>query len=198
MRQYLIIIMSLLAITAATTARGEESEDDRLRDALRDATAQAQALEDQRVAVQNQLTAMTQERDHLKVDLQGAKARIKAVEKSHREAVAQFNQRLDERNQALDKWKSAYEEAATVARAKDAERAQFEEDAKTFKEATKTCAERNIKLVAIGHELVDRLANVHFGDILLAQEPLTGIKRVQVENLLQDYQDKILEQKAQP
>jgi chromosome segregation ATPase len=197
MRKHLIIAV-LLAIGATTAAHGEDSELDRLRQALRDATAQAHGLEDQRLALQNQLGASMQERDRLKGDVAAAKARIKAVEKAHREAVTEFNQRLEERNQVLEKWKAAYEEAATVARTKDAERAQAEAMANSFKASTKSCAERNIKLVQIGHELVDRLANVHFGDILAAQEPLTGIKRVQVQNLLQDYQDKILEQKAQP
>jgi chromosome segregation ATPase len=197
MRKHLIIL-GLFAVAFTTAAHGEDSELDRLRQALRDATAQLHGLDDQRLALQNQLNAGIQERDRLKSDVAAAKARIKAVEKAHREAVAEFNQRLEERNQVLEKWKAAYEEAATVARTKDAERAQAEAEANSFKASTKTCAERNIKLVQIGRELVDRLGNVHFGDILLAQEPLTGLKRVQVQNLLQDYQDKILEQKVQP
>lgn len=197
MRKHLIIV-GLLALASAISAHAEDSDIDRLRQALRDATAQMRNLDDQRLALQNQLSASMQERDRLKSDVAAAKARIKAVEKAHREAVAEFNQRLEERNQVLEKWKAAYEEAATVARTKDAERARAEAEANSFKASTKTCAERNIKLVQIGRELVDRLANVHFGDILAAQEPLTGIKRVQVQNLLQDYQDKILEQKAQP
>ena len=37
------------------------------------------------------------------------------VEKQQREAVEEFNQRLAQRDETLEKWKSAYEEAATVA-----------------------------------------------------------------------------------
>jgi chromosome segregation ATPase len=193
-----VIIAGILLVACTVGARADDSENDRLRQALRDTSAQLQGLEDQRVALQNQLTASMQERDHLKGDLAAAKAKIKAVDKAHREAVTEFNQRLEERNQVLQKWKTAYEEAATVARSKDAERAQAQAEADGFKASTKTCAERNIKLVQVGRELIDRLEQVHFTDALLAQEPLTGIKRVQVQNLLQDYQDKILEQKVQP
>lgn len=193
-----VLIAALMAGALASAAMGADSELDRLREALRSVTTQVRSLEDQRLALQNQMAATARERDRLKADLAAAKARIKAVEKAHREAVADFNQRLDERNQVLEKWKAAYEEAANVARTKDAERAKFQMEAKSFKDSTKICAERNIKLVGIGHELVKRLDNVHFGDILAAQEPLIGFKRVEVQNLLQDYEDKILEQKASP
>lgn len=194
----LILMFAVLFGASSNTAFAEDTEADRLREALRSLTTQVRGLEDQRVALQSQIAAGNQERDRLKADVAAAKARIKAVEKAHREAVAEFNQRLEERNQVLEKWKAAYEEAATVARAKDAERAKFEAEAANFKASTKTCAERNIKLVAVGRELVARLGDVHFTDALLAQEPITGLKRVQVQNLLQDYQDKILEQKVQP
>lgn len=194
----LILFMALLAGAAGTAALGQDSEADKLREALRSLTMQVRGLEDQRLALQNQVAAGIKEQDRLKADLAAAKARIKAVEKAHREAVAEFNQRLEERNQVLEKWKAAYEEAATVARTKDAERAKFEAEAANFKATTKSCAERNIKLVAVGRELVARLSDVHFTDALLAQEPITGLKRVQVQNILQDYQDKILEQKVQP
>lgn len=197
MKKHLLLV-GLLSTALSSAALGDDSEIDRLREALRSTSEQMHGLEDQRVALQSQLAASNQERDRLKGDVAAAKARIKAVEKAHREAVAEFNQRLEERNKVLEKWKAAYEEAATVARDKDAERAKFEAQATAFKASTKTCAERNVKLVAIGRELVERLKNVHFGDILAAQEPLFGLKRVEVQNLLQDYQDKILEQKAQP
>ncbi|MTD92723.1 hypothetical protein GIW81_00045 [Hyphomicrobium sp. xq] len=193
-----LLFATLLAGALASAAMGADSELERLREALRSITGQVRGLEDQRLALQNQVAAGVRERDKLKVDLVAAKARIKAVQKAHREAVAEFNQRLEERNQVLEKWKAAYEEAATVARAKDAERAKFQAEAVAYKASTKGCAARNVKLVAIGRELVDRLGKVHFTDALLAQEPLTGLKRVEVQNTLQDYQDKILEQKATP
>ena len=53
-----------------------------------------------------------------------------------------FNDRLTERDESLEKWKSAYEEAANVARAKDAERAKFEGEATAFKVSTKAARPR--------------------------------------------------------
>jgi chromosome segregation ATPase len=171
-----------------------ESEIDRLREALRSSTSQVRALEDQRTAMQAQLTQTQRERDDLKGELAAAKAKIKQVEKDYREAVKEFNDRLEERNQTLEKWKEAYAEAATVAQTKDAERAKFEAEANTFKASTKTCAEKNDQLVQVGRELWSRYEGVSFGDMVIASEPLTGLRRAQILNVLQIYQDKILDQ----
>ena len=61
------------------------------------------------------------------------------IRKEQREAVEEFNKRLTERDETLEKWKAAYEQAATVARSKDAERAKFEGEANTYKASTKGC-----------------------------------------------------------
>jgi chromosome segregation ATPase len=188
--------MTLLVI--CSPAAHSESETDRLREALRSAITQTRSLEDQLAVVQAQQAERIREAERLKHDLDTTKAQVKAAEKAHSEAVDEFNKRLEERNEVLEKWKTAYEEAAGVARAKDAERAKFEAESKEFKASAKACAARNIKLVGIGNELVKRLDAVQLGDVLAAHEPLIGFKRVEIENELQDYQDKILEQRANP
>ena len=48
--------------------------------------------------------------------IDAAKAEVRQVEKQHREAVDEFNKRLAERDETLEKWKTAYEEAATASR----------------------------------------------------------------------------------
>ncbi|HTV32086.1 MAG TPA: hypothetical protein VME69_03165 [Methylocella sp.] len=173
-----------------------QSDSDRLRAALRNALIQARSLEDQIAVLQAKQAESNQMIDGLKHDLEDSKAKITAAEQAKDEAVDEFNKRLDERNEALEKWKTAYSEAADVARAKDAERAKFESESKTFKASAKACSERNIKLVAIGNDLLQHLDSLLLGDWLAAHEPLIGFKRVEVQNELQDYKDKILEQKA--
>jgi chromosome segregation ATPase len=184
---------NLFDVSAQTT-----SETDRLREALRTSAAQTRALEDQRTAMQAQLTQTQRERDDLKSEVEAAKAKVKQTEKDYRQAVREFNDRLEERNQTLEKWKEAYAEAATVAQTKDAERAKFEAEAAAFKASTNACTAKNQELVKVGRELLTRYEGVTFGDKVLAREPLTGLERVQVQNLLQTYGDKILNQVVQP
>lgn len=191
------ITFGLLTIPLGVTASAQ-SETDRLRDALRTLTAQVRSLEDQRTAIQTQLAEVTRARDTLKGEVDGAKAQARKAESDYRTAVREFNDRLEERNQVLEKWKEAYAEAATVARTKDAERAKFEAEAKNYKARTRDLTLKNQELVKAGRELFTRYEGVTFGDMVIASEPMLGIRRVEIQNLLQGYGDRILNSKVEP
>lgn len=194
-----IIMQLCVALPAAFSVVGgawaqQPSEADRLRDALRAAIAQTRSLEDQRTALTARATEAERKSKDLQTKLDAAKAEAKKADQDQRQAVSDFNARLEERNAALEKWKDAYGEAATVARTKDSERAKFEALSKDFEARNKVCGERNARLVAVGRELLDRYRGVTFGDKVLAREPVTGIRKVEVQNTLQDYGDKILDE----
>jgi chromosome segregation ATPase len=190
--------LASVLVAAISGAAHADTETDRLREALRSATAQTRQLEDQRTALQAKVAAADREIAAAKAQADAAKAEVRQVEKQHREAVDEFNQRLEERNQTLEKWKTAYEEAATVARSKDAERAKFESEAAAFKASTKSCQAKNTQLISAGREILKRYRSLTLGDALVASEPLTGLGRVGVQNFLQDSTDKLLDQKVTP
>jgi chromosome segregation ATPase len=192
-----ILIHGLVAIAmlASSGVAFAQSETDRLREALRQSIAQTRALEDERTALQAKLASAERDKANLKAQVEAAQAETKKAQKQYRDAVEEFNNRLAERDATLDKWKSAYEEAANVARAKDAERAKFETAASACEASFKSCRGKNSQLVKIDRELVRRNADIHFGDKLVAREPLIAVGRVRVQNELQDYTDKILDQK---
>ncbi|WP_315833171.1 hypothetical protein [Bradyrhizobium prioriisuperbiae] len=194
-RIHLVVIAAATLVSSMALA---QSETDRLREALRSATMQTRALEDQRTALQAKLTDADREKAAAKAEIDAAKAQVKKIEKEHREAVDEFNQRLTERDQTLDKWKAAYEEAATVARSKDAERAKFESEATTYKASTKSCLAKNTLLIKAGKDLVQRYKEVTIGDTIVAREPVLELRRVEMQNQLQDTYDKFLDQKENP
>jgi chromosome segregation ATPase len=198
MRRNAFIFASVLAAIAVSSDAHAQSETDRLREALRGATAQVRALEDQRTSLQAQNAEVTRARDALKSEVDSAKAQAKKSEADYRQAVREFNDRLEDRNQALEKWKDAYTEAATVARTKDGERAKFEAESKAYKASTKACTLKNKELVKVGRELLTRYEGVTFIDTAIASEPLVALRRVEIQNLLQDYGDKVLNQKVDP
>ncbi|CAN0460272.1 unnamed protein product, partial [Phaeothamnion confervicola] len=68
-----------------------QSETDRLRDALRSATAQVRTLEDQRTALQAQIAEVTRARDGFKAEVETAKAAAKKADADYRVAVKEFN-----------------------------------------------------------------------------------------------------------
>lgn len=190
----LLVIAGLLAAASAHA----DQDSDRLREALRSATAQTRALEDQRTALQAKVADADREKAEMKAQVDAAKDEVRQLKKENREAVDEFNQRLAERDETLDKWKSAYEEAATVARSKDAERAKFEGEAATYKASAKSCKAKNTELIKAGREILARYRTLTVGDNFVATEPLTGLGRIEVQTFLQDSTDKILDQKVTP
>lgn len=198
MRKIVFILAAGWTFLLSSSNGNAQSETDRLREALRSATAQVRTLEDQRTALQAQIAEVTRARDAFKADVDSAKAAAKKADADYRVAVKEFNERLEERNQTLEKWKDAYTEAATVARTKDAERAKFEGESKNYKASTRACILKNKELVQVGRELLNLYEGVTFIDTAVASEPMIGVRRVQIQSLLQDYGDKVLNQKVDP
>ncbi|MCC8959570.1 hypothetical protein H8B02_41055 [Bradyrhizobium sp. Pear77] len=197
MRIALFVLMMVIGALSSGTAFAQ-SETDRLRDALRSATAQTRALEDQRTALQAKVADADREKAAAKKEVDDLKAQLKKADKEHRDAVDEFNQRLAERDETLEKWKSAYEEAATVARTKDAERAKFEGEATAYKASTKSCVAKNTQLIKAGKEMVQRYKDLTIGEIVVSREPMIQQRRVEIQNQLQESQDKFLDQKVNP
>lgn len=194
-RHFSLVAVPVMLLLGSGMAHAQ-SESDRLRDALRSATAQTRALEDQRAALQAKIADAEREKVVIKAQVDAAKAEARQLEKQHREAVEEFNKRLADRDQTLDKWKVAYEEAATVARSKDAERAKFEGQATAYKASTKSCLAKNDQLLKVGRELLHHYEQVTIGEMLVAREPLLATRRVEIQNFLQDSNDKVLDQKV--
>ncbi len=182
----------------SSTAAHSDAESDKLREALRTATAQSRALEDQRAALQAKLTAAEQERERLKKQNEAFRAQVKEAEQAYRQAVKDFNDRLAERDESLEKWKSAYGEAASVARAKDAERVKFESEVTALRASNKSCVARNGQLVKVGNDIVRQYEQMNVMDKIWHHEPVFGFKRVEHQNAAQDFRDKIIDQKVNP
>jgi chromosome segregation ATPase len=194
----LTFTMAAVALCSQVELARADAETDRLREALRSATLQTRQLEDQRTALQAKLADAERDKAAAKAQVDAAKAEVRQVEKQHREAVDEFNKRLSERDETLEKWKSAYEEAANVARDKDAARARFEGEANAYKASTKGCVAKNDQMLKAGRELLKQYKSVTIGDTIVAHEPMLGLRRVEIQNRIQDSGDQILDQKAVP
>ncbi len=194
----LTFTLAAVAVCSHIELARADTETDRLREALRSATLQTRQLEDQRTALQAKVADADREKAAAKAQADAAKAETRQIEKQHREAIDEFNKRLAERDETLEKWKAAYEEAATVARTKDAERAKFEGEANACKVSVKSYQAKNSQMFKAGNELLHEYRAVTIGDTIVAREPVLGLRRVEIQNKLQDTGDKILDQKATP
>jgi chromosome segregation ATPase len=58
-----------------------------------------------------------------------------------------------------------------------------------------SCEQKNLALYQVGRSLMDRFEKKTCAETLAQKEPFTGLKRVETENLLEEYRDKLDEQK---
>jgi hypothetical protein len=116
------------------------------------------------------------------------------------ETASNFNTRLEDREkrlviyqEALEKWKAGYEKAAAVARSKEEERAALADQAIIDKRDIADLRRKNIALFNCSNEILDRYEGYSLGKALSAREPFIGTTRVKLENLVQGYKGKILD-----
>ena len=107
--------------------------------------------------------------------------------------LADRDKHLEETTAALEKWKAGYEEATGTARAKEEERAKLAAEALELKRTIADREGKNIALFNTAIEVLDRFEKYSLGKALAAREPFIGTTRVKVENLVQGYKDKILD-----
>ncbi len=60
-----------------------------------------------------------------------------------------------------------------------------------------TCRHKNVSLFNTANEILDRYESYALGKALGAREPFIGTTRVKIENQVQGYKDRILDQRIQ-
>lgn len=160
-----------------------EQEKAKLSQDLETAIAAARTAKDEAAELdrglkqaQRQRGALTKELDAVKQDLVATGERLAATQKS-----------LGESHGELAHTKRQLQQTEAEKRAL--------EDTKTRNEREiALCEDKNRALYRIGRELMVRYENKGFGDVLSQREPFTGLKQVEIENLLEGYRDKLDEQ----
>jgi hypothetical protein len=218
MRQNILAIALAVpvALSCGTAVAQTSDTEARLREALRGSISQVRALEDERALLQAKQTESDKQIQALRAQVEALVEQAEQTSKSpvktsddkasraeYEEVVGAYKQRLAAQeealakvNEMLGKWKTAYDEAANLARAKEAERVKLTTESQAFAQRATACEAKNVELFKVGSEILTRYANVDFSDVMAAREPFLGFKRVELQNLIQDYQDKLLESKA--
>ncbi len=200
------LFLTLLLLPFVASAQ-EDDGGARLREALKNVTLQLRTAQGETATAQAASIAAEQKAKALETKLADLEKRNAALVKQANDdkavsekTIASLNNRLAEREKrlaeyiaALDKWKAGYELAASTARAKDAERSKIADEAIVLKRTVADRERKNLALFNLSNEILTRYEKYALGKSLAAKEPFIGNARVQVENLVQGYQDKILD-----
>lgn len=202
----------LFALILPSLALAQQAQPDpalvRMRDAMKKLTQRITEAETQMVNAQAAQAAAEDKAKDLSAKLDAANKQIKELntEKAADKAaadkkIADLEARIaaSEKNvaaltESLGKWKAGYAELQTAAKAVDTRRATAEAQVVQLQRRVEDRETKNRELYKLGTEILDRYKNFGLGTALAAREPFTGITKVKLQTLVQDYADKLDDQ----
>ena len=190
---------------AAPHADASDKKASREREALR-------RVQQQLSQAQGDLAAAEQEKAKLAADLEKAQASSKAeagkvaslqhglgTSKQQLAAVsnelAQVKETLATTAQQLAETRKTLAETTQTLQQTEAEKRNLETVKASNERDIASCERKNLALYEVGRSLMDRFEHKTCGEILAEKEPFSGIRKVETENLMEEYRDKLDDQK---
>jgi chromosome segregation ATPase len=207
-KKELLAFTCLLALVTFS-ARADDTPEDRLRAALRQSVTEMRAAQDQASQAQAQLAQAQSDLASTKAQLDAANAKLaelggkqaakpeelKALQ-SQLAAAQQQNALL---TQGLSKFQSAVQQAQSLAREKDIDSQRAKAGLAADNKALDTCKATNARLIDVSEQVLHLYQDRSFIWVLRkSYEPLIGAAKVDLENIVQDYDDKIRDQTYVP
>ena len=192
MRMAGLVGLVLLAATATVQAQTQRSGGSDAR-----AMQQVQQLSGERAALQSENAKLKEDLEKARKDLEKATAdktslenKIKAgaAEAGRDAASAKQSEAEVERLRAqMQELVAKFRETAQTLRDVEGDRVAARGELKTQERELKTCIDRNAGLYNLNTEVLDKMSNRGFWAAVGEREPFTKLKRVELENLIDDY-----------
>jgi hypothetical protein len=200
----MLIGAPIARLCAADPAQPSAAEN-RLRETLRSSLLQLRNAENDKAVLQAAQAEMEEKNKALTSQVE-AQAKQSAADKDAADkSIATLQAKMDERDkdiadlrESLDKWKADHKRITDVANTKEAQRAKLEEQVIQLDRRVADQQTKNAGMYKIANEILQRYEKFGLGDALSAREPFTGITRVKLQSLFEDYRDKLVDQKIKP
>jgi chromosome segregation ATPase len=195
-RASLLIIMTLLATMAvAQEARRAGSDASaRMQQQLQQLASERTGLQAENAQLKAQVAkldrdakAFTTEKEALTRRAGVAESKVNRAESSQQSASSRLESTESRLNEVVGKYKELAEQLRKI----ESERNDLARQAAQDGQNLKVCAERNVQLAGIANEALDRYQKKGCFGALAQAEPFTGLKRIEVENAVDDYRQQI-------
>ncbi len=206
MNKTIIPFLSILtAMTLTASAADQDAAEAKLREGLRNAMLQARSLQTERDTLQAEKTQLQAEMKAATERADALQKQLAADKDAADKAIADLKEKVEnqvaqivELKATLDKWKAAHAEVTGIAQKKEGERAKLAQEKIELERVVADQRRKNLGMYQVGTEILNRYEKFGLGTALTAREPFTGLMRVKLENLVQDYGDKLADQRIKP
>ena len=197
----------LFASCAASLSAAEAANEgaDRLRSALKDTMLQLRNAQGELAGLQANQAANADEKKAVTEKYEALKKQIVADRAAADKSLATLTVQLSEQkqaiarlNEALEKAKAEGERAALATKTAEVEGSRLATENTAWARRVADREAKNLALFLVANEILSRYEEFSLGNALRAKEPFVGLTRTKLENLVQDYQDKILDPRVRP
>jgi Tfp pilus assembly protein PilX len=200
------LLCFLLLFSAAAHAEEEVNPvEQRLREGMRTITLQLREAQNQTAAAQAAQAESERKIKELEAKLETLGKQAVADRNASANMISELKTKLEAENTtnvsyqaAIGKWKKSYSEVTALAAKKEAERVKLEAKSIKLERTVEDQKMKNIAMYKMGMEVLDRYEGFGLGDAVLAREPFVGTTRVKFQNLIQEYADKLADQRISP
>ena len=209
----LSLLLIILGSLSSSWVWAQEKPGAREREALRRVQQQLQqvrqeksAAEEKLASVEKEKTALKEDRDKLAAQVGSAQARAKAetakVQKSQAslDSMSLDKQTLQTAKVDLEKQLADLTvKLATSQKELSQVQAKQKQSLSTLvvrDQQIAACEQKNVALYRHGRDLIDQCRDRSATDAVLRMERFTGIKRVEIENMLEEYRDRLDAEKS--
>lgn len=201
----ILFVSSLLVQAVPEGAPAVDPAVAKMRDMLKSLTTRVTEAESAKATLEAEKLALEEKSKTLedqvkKLTEQSAKDKTstdKALAKLNDTAAAQKKEIL-ELQQSLEKWKAEFKKSTSLAESTEAKRAKLADQVIQLDRKVLDRETKNLELYKLGNEILTRYKNYGLGRALLAHEPFTGLAKVKLQALVEEYADKLQDSKIKP
>jgi hypothetical protein len=187
-----VVLLSLLPfIFLPASALADAASDAKLRETLRNTILQLRTAQNERAALQATQAENDAKLKKLTAEVESLRKEAAAANKTITDQQAQ----LAKFKEALQNWEAAYKQATDLATSKETARAKLADEAIALQRQVADQKTKNAALFRTANEILTRYERFGLGEALAAKEPFVGVTRVKLETLVQDYADKIADER---
>jgi chromosome segregation ATPase len=209
-----VLAFALVAVTASWHA-GAQQDDRRAREAARRMQQMQQQLTQEKAQLEQDKAKLEKENANGEKQIKQLQAKLKRTEAGTKQSEADVKQKAAEadrlkaeleamslkfveQREKSDKLADSYKASVETIKTRDAEKVALNTRTLEQREIIgrqaqliQACEEKNAALYQLGTDLLQRYRNKSVMDALKQAEPFTQLEKVRMENLLQEYSEKL-------